>query len=1034
MPKGKKKTVDDSIHPADALEVEGDLIDAEMDAIKAFKEGGEKKNPTRNFYYFFKKGGKAKANQKKKKKKNENGKGGDGGKQRMKEMAEIRREGLVEFGESLMEGLEDKLIQYFDDEKKEIFMETVKETLDFYEENWSQSYSEDVFEGKKDEIRTAWDEIVKLCRAEWGEENKDALNAQKEEQKTEGENEKYGKSWELKPNRKIPKISKKQLKELQRQLEEGTNKNKNKSDNESENEDGDENENDDEKQNANEKDKDKNKNKNQDQPANTESQTTAPEEEKGTGNETETKPTKPADDEDWSASDSEEEDDEEDTSVKNKKKKPAVSKQFKDDLSDTETKPKQKKRRKHKKPAKPKEKEESATGKPAEKEEAKQGKPEAKKKDKKSKKKDDDKDSQLKSPIVVVMGHVDTGKTKILDRIRHTSVQAREAGGITQQIGATYLTKEYIAKATARMKEQTSKPFETKLPGLLFIDTPGHESFANLRARGSSMCDIAVLVVDLMHGLEKQTLESLKMLTDRSTPFIVALNKVILIDRCLDWVADEGAPFQLTFQRQKQHTKQDFENRLSGIRTEFAEKGWNTELYFRNKNVKTDISMVPTSAITGEGIPDLLDLLIQLNEKYMRRQLRFKEKFVCTVLEVKNTIGHGTTLDVILSNGTLRKDDTIIVCGMPPQGTIITNIRALLLPSEASEMRERAEYKLVEEVHASAGVRISANGLEHAVPGAHMQIVPRNLKNSKDHAKRREEIEKLSDEVQQDYTNVCLFILLLFLMFNLKKNVMIHRCSRIYPVNNVECMSKHQPLGALEALITFLQDLKPSIPICGINIGDVHKQDVIKAGVMLDHQPEFAVILAFNVKVDPEARELARQNGVQIFTAEIIYHLEDAFNKYMKEIYDHRKAGATDLAVFPVELEILPEHIIHNKYPIVIGVKIVRGTLRKHTPICAKKYDSSGVAAPLYLGKVVGIQVEKKDVEIAKAGEKVAVKIEGDETVKNIQFGRQFDQNDRLVSLISRDSLDALKKNFQDDIDSDDVKHLHALKIYFSVI
>jgi len=239
----------------------------------------------------------------------------------------------------------------------------------------------------------------------------------------------------------------------------------------------------------------------------------------------------------------------------------------------------------------------------------------------------------------------------------------------------------------------------------------------------------------------------------------------------------------------------------------------------------------------------------------------------------------------------------------------------------------------------------------------------------------------------------------------------------------------------LEALITFLQDLKPPIPICGINLGDIHKQDVIKAGVMLDHQPEFAVILAFNVKVDPEARDLATQSGVQIFSAEIIYHLEEAFDKYMQEIYDKRKASAKDLAVFPVELEILPEHVIHNKYPIVLGVKVVRGTLRKMTPLCVKKFDSgTGVAAPLYLGRVAGIQSEKKDLDFGNVGEKVAIKIEGDETVKNLQFGRQFDHQEHLISLITRESLDALKSNFKDDLDPDDVKHLHELKTYFSVI
>ncbi|KAI5861898.1 hypothetical protein GGS23DRAFT_605863 [Durotheca rogersii] len=595
----------------------------------------------------------------------------------------------------------------------------------------------------------------------------------------------------------------------------------------------------------------------------------------------------------------------------------------------------------------------------------------------------------LRSPICCILGHVDTGKTKLLDKIRQTNVQEGEAGGITQQIGATYFPVDAIKQKTAVVNADGA--FEFKVPGLLIIDTPGHESFSNLRSRGSSLCNIAILVVDIMHGLEPQTLESMKLLRDRKTPFIVALNK---IDRLYGWKKVDNNGFQESLALQSKGVQNEFKNRLESTKLAFAEQGFNAELYYENKSMARNVSLVPTSAHTGEGIPDMLKLILQLTQERMVGSLMYLSEVQATVLEVKAIEGFGMTIDVILSNGILREGDRIVVCGV--EGAITTNIRALLTPATMKELRVKSQYVHNKEVKAAVGVKISAPGLEGAIAGSRLLVVGPD-----------DDEEDLEEEIESDL------------------NKLFSRVATTGRGVSVQAST----LGSLEALLDFLKDCK--IPVANVGIGPVFKRDVIQCATMLEKNPDHAVMLCFDVKIDKEAQAYADDQGIKIFTADIIYHLFDAFTKHMEEQLEKKREESKLLAVFPCVLN--PVAVFNKTSPIVVGVDVVDGSLKINTPIAAVKQNpTTGAKEIISLGRVTSIERDHKQIPVCKKGQpSVAVKIEmgGHQPT----YGRQLEEKDMLYSLISRASIDTLKEFYRKDVSTEEWQLIIKLKPLFDI-
>uniref|UniRef100_H3AUF4 Eukaryotic translation initiation factor 5B n=1 Tax=Latimeria chalumnae TaxID=7897 RepID=H3AUF4_LATCH len=598
---------------------------------------------------------------------------------------------------------------------------------------------------------------------------------------------------------------------------------------------------------------------------------------------------------------------------------------------------------------------------------------------------------KLRAPVICVLGHVDTGKTKILDKkqkkqLRHTHVQDGEAGGITQQIGATNVPLDAINEQTKMVKNFNKE--EIKIPGMLIIDTPGHESFSNLRNRGSSLCDIAILVVDIMHGLEPQTIESINLLKAKKCPFIVALNKV---DRLYDWKKSPETDVAATLKKQKKNTKDEFEERTKAVIVEFAQQGLNAALFYENKDPRTFVSLVPTSAHTGDGMGNLIGLLVELTQTMLSKRLAYSLELRAQVMEVKALPGMGTTIDVILINGCLKEGDTIIVPGV--EGPIITQIRGLLLPPPLKELRVKNQYEKHKEVWAAQGVKVLGKDLEKTLAGLPLLV-----------AHKDDEIPVLKDELSNELRQTLNAIKLE------EKGVYVQAST----------------LGSLEALLEFLRT--SSVPYAGINIGPVHRRDVMKASAMLEHDPQYAVILAFDVRIEREAQEMADSLGVRIFSAEIIYHLFDAFTKYRQDYKKQKQDEFKHIAVFPCKLRILPQFIFNSRDPIVAGVSIESGVIKQGTPLCVPGKNF------VEIGIVTSIEVNHKQVDSARKGQEVCIKIEPIPGESPKMCGRHFEATDIIVSKISRQSIDALKDWFRDEMQKSDWQLVMELKKIFEII
>jgi len=555
----------------------------------------------------------------------------------------------------------------------------------------------------------------------------------------------------------------------------------------------------------------------------------------------------------------------------------------------------------------------------------------------------------IRQPIVSVLGHVDHGKTTILDTIRSTTVASREAGLITQHIGATEVPIENILQ---RCRGMFAKGSRFSVPGLLFIDTPGHKAFTTLRSRGGSLADLAVLVIDIMEGLMPQTRESMNILKRYKTPFVIAANKV---DRISGWRAIHGCSFRKSYAEQSPRVQEELENKIYKLIEDLGREGVPADRYDRIEDFTKTFAIVPMTAKSDEGISDLLLVLVGLAQRFLEKNLKLETgPAKGTVLEVKEEKGMGKTLDLIIFSGTLRKSDRVAI------GTesrpIVTKVKALLKPKPMDEIRDpRDRFDSVDCVSAAAGIKLSVQDVEGVIAGAPLRVV--------DDRTQAGILEELTKEMQVD------------IMYD-DEGILV----------------KADAIGSLEAMAFEMRENK--IPIKSGGIGAISKREVTDAGTIAN--PLHKVIFGFNVKLPPESEAKAKELEVKIFLSDILYKIVENYQAWTivrKRELDKANRGEV---CYPGMFKLLSDYVFHLKDPVIIGVRILGGRIRVGQNLIRE--DGHEV------GKIKSIRSGEESLKEALYGQEVAVAISGP------TLGRQIKVEDILYVDIPECDVKELRK------------------------
>jgi translation initiation factor 5B len=564
---------------------------------------------------------------------------------------------------------------------------------------------------------------------------------------------------------------------------------------------------------------------------------------------------------------------------------------------------------------------------------------------------------KIRQPIVVVLGHVDSGKTSLLDQMRGTAVQSREVGGITQHIGASFFPIEIVKDITGPLYTQLAKS-DSPIPGLLVIDTPGHEVFANLRMRGGSAADIAIVVADVNKGFEVQTVESIQILEKRKVPFVIALNK---IDQIPGWNNTKSIFISEQIKAQGNDMISTLDEKIYTVVGSLSRLGYNSEAFWRIKDFTKEVAIVPVSAAKNIGIPELMAVLVGLAQQYLTKKLeRHEGETKGLVLEVKDELGLGPSANIILIDGVLKQGDRVVVAKR--DNAIVTKVKALLLPKPLDEMRDpRDKFRPVDHVVAAAGLKITSPELDGVLAGSPLYV----LKDGEDEGRLRSLVES---EIKAA-------------IIRTDSNGIVLRCDTI---------------GSLEATVDLLR--KDKIPIQSADIGHITRRDVLAASAVKEKDRYIGVILGFNVRVLDEAEREASERGIKIFNEKIIYNLVRSYTDWVSYQKEHEDSILFN-EISPVcKFQFLKGYVFRRNDPAVFGAEILIGRLRQKVPVINENGKK--------IGSIHQIQEGGKNLSEASIGTQVAV------SMKEPVIGRQINEGDIFYTDLTSKEAKLLIESF----------------------
>ena len=485
-------------------------------------------------------------------------------------------------------------------------------------------------------------------------------------------------------------------------------------------------------------------------------------------------------------------------------------------------------------------------------------------------------DNTLKAPICCIVGHVDAGKTSLLDKLRNTNIQEKEVGGITQHIGSTFFPIETIENSCSSIKGK----FEVicNIPGILMIDTPGHSEFQSLRDVGTSICDLGILIIDIEESIQEQTKEAIKLLKEKKIPFVVAVTK---LDKLYGWKSTKSPNLREALKEQSKDMSMMLMAKLEDIKYDLSKEDINAEFYFKNSNPKQIYSIVPVSSKTGEGIADLLALLVYTAQNWMLKKIIYQDTVSCTIMESKYDKHNGYTIDVILNNGTINVGDKFVVSTIT--GPNICIVRNLLIPSALTQLGKKTNWDYKDSVRASIGCKIIGSNLDGAYPGTH--LFP--IKTCGDSA-------SAGASTEADAIN--------------NANQEINAVWKSYDFISPGVFIGTQTFGELDAGYSIFQ--KAGINIAGAYIGEPSNKfiDLILMKTEADTLPENRIYLYFGAFNNTDVFEYAKKNEITLISSEVIYKLVELY-KIEKEKIIKARQNTNNNAIFPVEMVILKQYI-----------------------------------------------------------------------------------------------------------------------------